>query len=133
MSGLAPAGARCAGHPEAAATWTCKRCGAFMCAACERRVRPDAAPLCPGCWDLRAQVVAAPKPSRRLETVGLWLGGFSLTCLPPVVMASLVVNIIVLTKAEPGARGKPMLGLGLTMVGVIMAVIVVTLAATSSP
>lgn len=123
MSGLAPAGARCATHPETRATWTCKRCGAFMCEACERRVRPDALPLCPGCWELRGQRVVAPKPGRGLETAGLWLGGFSLLCLPPVIMASLVVNGIALSRAAPGERQKPLLGLGLTAAGIVLAVI----------
>ena len=127
MSGLAPAGASCASHPEAKASWTCKRCGAFMCEACERRVRPDAMPLCPSCWDLREQRVPAPRGPRRLETAGLWLGGLSLTCLPPVMMASLVVNLIVLARAGPGARLKPLVGLGLTVAGAFLLVAVFVL------
>jgi hypothetical protein len=120
-------GACCASHPEAPATWTCPRCGGFMCAGCERRVRPDALPLCPSCWGLRGQKVAATPRSTRLENAGLWLGAFSLTCLPPVVMASVVVNLVVLVRAAPGGRRKPLLGLGLTVGGVAVTVTVFTL------
>jgi hypothetical protein len=113
------------------ATWTCKRCGGFMCEACERRVRPDAVPLCPGCWSLRGQRVPAPQAARRLENAGLWLGGLSLTCLPPVMMASLVVNLIALSRAEPGARRKPLIGLGLTAAGIAVGVVVLIVTSLS--
>ena len=128
MSGPAPAGARCAGHPEAAATWTCKRCGAFMCLACERRVRPDALPLCPSCWSLRDQKLAlAPaRKSAGLETAGLWLGVLSFTCLPPVILASLVVNAMALARAQPGAQRKPVIGLVLTVASILVAAVAFT-------
>src|SRR5262249_6369792 len=118
VSELAPAGARCASHPEVQATWTCKRCGGFMCGDCERRVRPDALPLCPGCWGLRGQKVVATAGSTKLENAGLWLGALSFTCLPPVVIGALVVNLIVLSRAGPGQRRKPLLGLALAVAGI---------------
>ncbi|MFB1479158.1 hypothetical protein [Corallococcus sp. RDP092CA] len=49
----APARAVCARHEDIAANRTCFRCGAFMCPRCEHRVRQEAMPLCPGCWELR--------------------------------------------------------------------------------
>ena len=129
MSALAPAGSNCATrtHPPAPATWTCQRCGAFMCEACERRMRPDALPMCPNCWGLREQRVAAAPKATRLENAGLWLGGLSFLCLPPIVMASLVVNIIVLSRAVPGQRSKGLIGLGLTFGGVLVTITVFVL------
>ena len=53
MSEILPEGATCASHPETPASWTCARCGSFMCPDCERRTRPEARPMCPACWDLR--------------------------------------------------------------------------------
>jgi hypothetical protein len=93
-----------------------------MCAACERRVRPDALPLCTNCWMLRSMKVPGAQRSNRLESAGLWLGGLSFTCLPPVVMAALVVNVVALARAQPGEWRRPLVGLGLTVGGVAMMV-----------
>ena len=57
MLAEAPQGAVCPNHPEVAATWTCGRCGNFMCVACERRTRPEATPMCPACWEMRQRKV----------------------------------------------------------------------------
>lgn len=129
MSSLAPAGAHCAtrSHPPAPATWTCQRCGAFMCEACERRTRPDALPLCPSCWALREQRVAAAPKGARLENAGLWLGGLSFLPLPPIIMASLIVNIMVLVRAPAGARTRGLIGLGLTFGGLVVTIAVFAL------
>lgn len=59
----APVHAVCARHDDIVANWACPRCGAFMCPRCENRVRPEAQPLCPGCWELRARAVEKHKPS----------------------------------------------------------------------
>lgn len=109
-----PEGARCASHPDVPATWTCRRCGRFMCAACERRVRPDALPLCPSCWEFRAKRVEPPAPTSNLGTTGLVLGFVSLLPLIPIQIASIVVNAIALSR---GAGRRAVVGLVLTLVG----------------
>ncbi len=85
-----------------------------MCAACERRVRPDALPLCPSCWEFRAKKVEAPKPASNLGTTGLVLGFVSLLPLIPIQIASIVVNAIALSR---GAGRRAVVGLVLTGVG----------------
>jgi len=98
-----------------------------MCEACERRTRPEALPLCPSCWSLREQRVAAAPKGTRLESAGLWLGGLSFIPLPPIVMASLIVNIMVLARAPPGERTKGLVGLGLTFGGLVVTISVLAL------
>jgi hypothetical protein len=83
--------------------------------------------MCPNCWGLREQRVTAPPRGTRLENAGLWLGGLSFLCLPPIVMAALVVNGMVLARAAPGARTKGMIGMGLTIGGVLVTITVLTL------
>lgn len=51
-----PAGAVCAVHADARATFLCARCGDYACEACARRVTPTASPLCAGCWGQREHV-----------------------------------------------------------------------------
>jgi len=96
-------------------------------------MRPDALPMCPNCWDLREQRVAAAPKATRLENAGLWLGGLSFLCLPPIVMASLVVNLIVLSRAAPGQRSKGLVGLGLTIGGVVVTIAVFALVIFRAP
>jgi len=126
VSKPAPAGAQCAAHPESDATWVCGRCGTFFCALCERRVRPEALPMCPTCWELRQKV--APKPPNTkatIQTVGLVLGVFSLIpgCFA-LQVASIIVNIIAIVRAkEPFARSvrwRAILGLLLSCVGLVL-------------
>jgi hypothetical protein len=95
-------------------------------------MRPDALPLCPNCWGLREQRVAPAKKNTRLETAGLWLGGLSFTCLPPIVLAGLVVNLMVISRAEPEAKRKGYIGLALTIGGGLVAFLVLVLAASRS-
>ncbi|MBI3181765.1 MAG: hypothetical protein HYZ28_06445 [Myxococcales bacterium] len=128
-------GAFCAGHPGTKATQCCPRCGAFMCPACERRVRPDSAAMCPSCWELRTRTVAPQKHSgTRLQTAGLVLGIISLIPLPAVQIASLIVNIIAIARAkEPPAsevRSRPIIGLVLTLLGFLGFVVLVAAAAS---
>lgn len=127
MSGdFPPEGATCAGHPEALATWVCGRCGTFMCSGCERRIRPEARPMCPGCWELRGRTVpaATEQGGTTLLTVGLVLGVLALfpMCIA-VQVGALIVNLIALSKARhPPAslqRWKPLTGLGLTLLGFV--------------
>ena len=118
-----PEGARCASHPDVPATWTCRRCGGFMCAACERRVRPDALPLCPRCWEFRGKTVEAPKPASDLGTSGLVLGFVSLVPgLIPIQIASIVVNAIALSR---GARWRAGVGIALTVVGFVLSALAI--------
>lgn len=131
MSEILPEGATCAGHPDVPASWTCGRCGSFMCPSCERRTRPEARPMCPACWDLRFQRVEANQgrsSGTALQTTGLVLGGIAL--IPMCVafqLAALIVNIIALVKAkEPPAslvRWRPITGLVLTCLGILMTVL----------
>lgn len=131
MSEVLPEGASCASHPDIPATWMCARCGSFMCASCECRTRPEAHPMCPACWALRSQRVEANQgrsSGTALQTAGLVLGVIAL--VPMCVafqIASLIVNIVALVKAkEPPAslvRWRPITGLALTAVGVILTIV----------
>lgn len=109
-----------------------------MCGQCEHRTRPEAFPLCPGCWALRATEVKvnAPGSGTRLQTLGLVLGCVSLLPQPLLQVGSLVINIIALVRAkEPPAsrvRWKPVLGLCLTLVGVIIDCVLLFLAFSHS-
>ncbi len=113
-----------------AATGTCPRCGRFICTACERRTRPDATPMCPGCWELRAKVVApvAAQSKTRLHTIGFWLGIASFLPICPVMIASVVVNIIALTRTNDEetqkVKWKPIVGLCCTGGAVLLWVLV---------
>jgi len=117
-----PEGSRCPLHPEAAARWTCPRCGAFFCAGCARRTRPDAIPICPSCWALRDEKVQtiASKKQDRLAITGFVLGFFALIPLPPIQIASLVINIIGLVRKDTGPRWAPWSGLALTLAGLVI-------------
>lgn len=128
-----PEGASCAGHPDILASWLCGRCGTFMCPECERRVRPEARPMCPTCWDLRARTVNAPEVAGMgLVVSGLVLGVLSLVpmCIA-LQIASLVVNGVSLrrTREPPGRerRWMPITGLALTGVGFVGDLFVVLL------
>jgi hypothetical protein len=130
MSSLVPApeGATCASHPETLASWTCGRCGSFMCPDCERRVRPEAVPMCAACWDLRSRTVTPQKvsvPGMALLNAGLALGVVSLipSCFV-VQIASVVVNIVALVRARNSPareqRWRSVVGLCLTGAGLGM-------------
>jgi hypothetical protein len=133
MSIAVPDGAVCATHADARAQWTCPRCGNFMCVACERRVRVDALPMCPACWELRAIKVPEQKSSMTgLQTAALVLGCIAILPIPLVQIASLVLGIVALVKARQGparaVRWKPILGLCLTGVGLMWWVLIFGLA-----
>jgi hypothetical protein len=124
MSDFPPEGAVCATHAEAPATWTCNRCGSFLCAACERRTRPEARPMCPNCWALRSRNVTENqgRGGTNLQTIGLVLGVVSLVPMCVAIqIASLVVNIVALVKARDLPAGhrrwQPITGLILTLLG----------------
>jgi hypothetical protein len=91
-----------------------------MCAGCERRTRPDARALCPGCWALRAQRVTPQvrPPPTRLASVGLGLGIASALPVVPLWIGSVVVNGIALFKRDEALRAvrwKAGTGLALTL------------------
>ncbi|MDY7226520.1 B-box zinc finger protein [Hyalangium rubrum] len=134
MNHFPPEGATCPGHPEAPATWTCGRCGSFMCAECERRTRPEARPMCPACWELRGRNVTVnqARSGTGLQTAGLVLGVISLIPMCVAIqIASLVLNIVALVKSkEPPAdkvRWQPITGLILTAVGLVATVLIAVL------
>lgn len=112
---------QCAAHPAVAAQWACPRCGTFVCADCERRTRPDAPPMCPGCWELRTVQVkdSAEKESRKLQIGGLVVG--LLSFLHPLVMlGSFILNIRELRRGTGGAlRWMNTAGLVLTVLAVL--------------
>lgn len=116
MTIAAPTTGECATHPGVPAAWACQRCGSFVCAQCERRTRPDAPPLCPKCWELRAKTVhdTTVTESKRLQIAGLVLGIVSF--LHPLVMvASLILNIRELVRGTGGTRRwMNVTGVGLT-------------------
>lgn len=110
-----PVSGVCAAHPGVKADWTCQRCGSFVCPACERRTRPDAAPLCPPCWALREQAVKdqVVVESRRMQIAGLVTAIFAFH--PLVTVASLIVNIRELVRGSGGSsRWMNKVGLGIT-------------------
>lgn len=105
MTIAAPVAGECPMHPGVKAQWACQRCGNFVCRDCERRTRPEAPPLCPKCWELRAQVVKeqAATESKRLQVGGLVIG--CLSFLHPLVMVgSLILNIRELVRGTGGTR-----------------------------
>jgi hypothetical protein len=96
-----------------------------MCRACERRTRADAAPLCPDCWDLRARKVEPVVDTRaRFFSVGLGLGIASFLPLWPVILASLIVNVMGLTRSKQPElaqyRSKSLIGLSLTLGAILV-------------
>lgn len=95
----------CGFHPAAPAAWACQRCGTFVCVDCERRTRPEAPPLCPKCWELRAAAVqdTSARDARRLAIGGLVVGFLSFLH-PLVQVGSLVLNLRALVKAPSGQR-----------------------------
>jgi hypothetical protein len=137
MSEVLPEGATCANHLDTLASWTCARCGSFMCASCERRTRPEARPMCPACWELRNQRVETNQgrsSGTALQTTGLVLGVIALVPMCVAIqIASCIVNIIAIVKAkEPPAslvRWRPITGLALTAVGVVLTVVVALMSA----
>jgi hypothetical protein len=133
----APAGAVCPNHPDVAATWTCGRCGSFMCVSCERRTRPEATPMCPACWEMRQRKVPPQEvqSGTRMQTVGLVLGCISLFPIWFLQLLSLVINIVAIVKAkEPPARDvrwRPIVGLVLTVLGLVGTAALLTMAGRS--
>ncbi|MBK8169481.1 MAG: hypothetical protein IPK60_03950 [Sandaracinaceae bacterium] len=106
-----------------AAAHVCERCGSFFCSGCACRTRPEALPMCPACWALRAQSVTTNKEHSptRIHSVGLGLGIASLLPIPVLQIGSLVVNIIALVRSftpeTESSRWKAILGLVLTVFG----------------
>jgi hypothetical protein len=121
-----PEEAFCATHRDTPAKWTCPRCGNFLCVACERRIRPDALPMCPACWELRAVKVPELKQSSptRLQTAALVVGCISVLPIIQLQIGSLVLCIVALVKAKDGparaVRWKPVVGLCCTLAGMMI-------------
>ena len=127
----APADTPCPQHPHSAAAWICPRCGSFFCSACEHRTRPDALPMCPGCWALREERVHTlpqDKPSTALQTTGLVLGIFSIFPFPTLQFVTLVISILGLlmakTPEQKKARWRSWCGLGGLCLGLLFYVVV---------
>ena len=135
MLQLAPPAASCAVHAGLPARFICPRCGSFMCPDCERRTRPDAVPMCVGCWGVREQkvgpIAAADKPSTALQTAGLVVGAIAMLPLPGVQIAALVLTIMGIVRVKsPEARAvrwRSVTGLCLVGVGLIVDVVVFSL------
>ncbi len=130
MTVAAPIAGTCGLHAGVVAAWACQRCGTFVCSACERRTRPEAAPLCPKCWELRAAAVVeqTANESKRMQVGGLVLGVVSFLH-PLVQVASLVLNVRELLKKRGGTRGwMNVVGLGLTVMAMLTWVAVIVIA-----
>lgn len=137
MSQPAPAGSFCATHNESSAAWTCGRCGAFFCTACERRTRPEATPMCPACWALRGQQVQSPADTtQRLRWVGIVIGALAL--VPGcwwLQIAAIVVNIAGLVngrKKQVPREWMNVAGLVAAGVGLVLTVALLVFAAASN-
>jgi hypothetical protein len=93
-----------------------------VCTQCERRTRPEAPPLCPKCWELRAKSVheTAVTESKRLQIGGLVVGALSFFH-PLIMVASLVVNIRELVRGTGGTR-RWMNVVGVSLTGLAMLV-----------
>ncbi|MCY0998719.1 hypothetical protein OWM54_16390 [Myxococcus sp. MISCRS1] len=126
-----PEGASCAAHPESAASWVCLRCGTFICPACERRVRPEARPMCPTCWDLRSRVVpAAEGTSKSTVITGFVLGVLSLLPFCFILQAGAVImNLVMMSRVEKTPelarlRWMPIAGLACSGLGFAITLLV---------
>lgn len=131
MTVAAPVSGTCGLHAGVAAAWACQRCGTFVCTDCERRTRPEAAPLCPKCWELRTAVVVeqTATESKRMQIGGLVLGVVAFLN-PLVQVASLVLNVRELIKKRGGTRSwMNVVGLGLTGVAMLSWVVLFAWAA----
>ena len=115
--------ARCGRHPEALTTFTCPRCGTFGCVDCERRSTLDGAPICPSCWKLAA--VNAPAENGSLQLAGLIVGLISILPCCPLSLISLGLNGIAIARSNKEHRWKPLVGLGVTLLGVLLQVLYV--------
>lgn len=132
MTVAVPISGECAAHPGFVAAWACQRCGSFVCSDCERRTRPEAAPLCPKCWALREQVVeeTAQTESKRLQVGGLIIGLLSFIH-PLVMVGSLVLNIRELVRGTGGTRRwMNVAGLASTGVAIFAWVVLIVVVAT---
>ncbi len=87
--------------------------------------------MCPACWELRHQRIETNQgrsSGTALQTAGLVLGIIALVPMCVAVqLASLIVNIVALVRAkEPPAslvRWRPITGLALTAVGLILTLV----------
>jgi hypothetical protein len=136
---LPPAGARCGWHEDRPSTWVCPRCGAFACAACAHRVRADALPMCPGCWQRREALVAelTSPAGAGLQTAALVLGLFSLVPFWPIQLVSLGVAVTAVVQARDPrlahARTRAWVGLGLTLLGIALEIALFAWILASAP
>ncbi len=86
--------------------------------------------MCPACWDLRGRSVAPQTVSSGtgLQTAALVLGCIALLPVPVLQIISVVVNVVALVKAKhPPARNvrwRPITGLALTGVGLVITALV---------
>lgn len=91
-------------------------------------------PLCKSCWELRDQKVQPNKEysETRLQTAGLVVGCFCVLPIPVLLIASTIVNLIAIVKAKDGkareARWKPIVGLCITLFGMLELVLILTYA-----
>lgn len=83
ISTIAPAGRRCQRHPEVAAAFLCRTCGASMCPTCDF-VFPGNIHLCPTC----ATSTRRPMSSKRKALVGWALGMAAWSTIGMVLMFS---------------------------------------------
>ena len=79
-------------------------------------------PLCPKCWDLRAKVTVPQNEVKetRMQTMGFVLGLISFIPIWPVMVASIIINIMSLVQAKEEItkqkRWKSIVGLTVTVI-----------------
>lgn len=107
FSDPSPNQAMCAKHPIAEATFTCSRCGAFSCGACERYTN-DAMRVCDACIPLDRSFVLAERMQRFIANM---IDGF---IFGAAIIPS-TVGVIILSESTP--VGLAVLFVGLLILG----------------
>lgn len=122
-----PATSRCAQHPEADATFTCARCGDYGCGACEA-VQPEG--FCVRC----AAIVVRETAASYWSVAALVLGFFGVGCAPigwlGMLLGGVDLTLGLMGRAGTGGRLLSAIGIGLGLVGTVLWLYAIFLAAT---
>lgn len=128
--GAATAGASCAAHPQQPAVDTCSRCGAFVCGGCQELKDGDS--YCTTCHARQFGGKASSRAVTALVLAILGLNCFPIFGIPAIILGGQELAAIDRGEApEKGrslAKGARILGwieVGLTVIGIIVAVVLI--------